>query len=56
MSNESLVVADGLASAIAKAKDTQRVAECQFAIARDVVTTARDAMSGEPDDVESSCP
>jgi len=56
VSNELSVVADGLTSAIAKAKDTQRVAACQFAIARDMVTTARDAMLGEPDDVARSCP
>ena len=47
VSNESSVVAYGSASASAKAKDTQRAAICQFEIARDMVTTARDAMSGE---------
>jgi len=55
VSNKSSVVADGVASAIAKAKDTQRAAACQFVIARDMVTTARDAMSGEPDGVARSC-
>jgi len=52
--NKSSVVADSFSSAIAKAKDTQRTATCQLVIARDMVTTARDAMSGEPDDVARS--
>jgi len=56
VSNKSSVVAVRLASAIAKVKDTQRAAGCQVVIARDMVKTAGDDMSGEPDDVARSCP